>query len=744
MRRVKLADVDPFIGTQPADLPRPEGLAATWWWPKPQIGNTHPGAAYPLGMVSACAYSGAYPTGYGEYALATEGVPRRLRPRPMASGVTHFQQSGTGAIRKYYNYFRVTPMIDRLDDLGRMWDLVDERASPGAYEFTLSNGIRGEITVGPKSAVHRYTFPETRDARLVVDLSVGGLDIPYGETVPLRAHLESVEIDEAQGEIVVEGTPLAVHMRAATPGWRQLLWYDRRLMPGGRRLDFDAIRPTTVRPFGVMWQGSVAAGETVELRIGFSLRGPDQARRNLARDVPDDGGFDERARSTRAAWTAAMAPVQVSGRTDPDAARSRRVLATALYHSLIKPALAADESPQWPTRGPYAFDICTMWDIYRTQLPLLGLLHADRAAELAAALVRICEEEGNFPIGYRMAKGSDRFARQASGLAHTLLADVCAAGAPGIDWDAALVNMLADLRRTYGEDFLTGGRTEPISHTLDIAFAYWCTARVADHVGDRRVSEECRRLAGRWRAAFDERTGILRDSTFYEGTAHNYSFRLTHDMAGRIALAGGDDAFVALLDAFFGFGADPVTQPGVDPSHDEMEAGYALGRFEGLNNEPDMEAPWAYMYAGRPDRTAEIVHAALRHMFGDGPGGLPGNDDSGGLSSWVVWASLGIFPVAGQDLFLVNAPAWPEATLALSGGVTLRIEAEGFRASAAPQFVTAASLRGEPLERGWLAGSELRRGGVLRLTLADAPGSWATTSRPPSYPSEAAEVTRRL
>src|SRR5690606_14531068 len=226
---------------------------------------------------------------------------------------------------------------------------------------------------------------------------------------------------------------------------------------------------------------------------------------------------------------------------------------------------------------------------------------------------------GQFPIGYRMAKGSDRFARQASGLAHTLLADACAAGAPGIDWDAALVNMLADLRRTYGEDFLTGGRTEPISHTLDIAFAYWCTARVADHVGDRRVSEECRRLAGRWRAAFDERTGILRDSTFYEGTAHNYSFRLTHDMAGRIALAGGDDAFVALLDAFFGFGADPVTQPGVDPSHDEMEAGYALGRFEGLNNEPDMEAPWAYMYAGRPDRTAEIVHAALRHMFGDAP-----------------------------------------------------------------------------------------------------------------------------
>ena len=89
-----------------------------------------------------------------------------------------------------------------------------------------------------------------------------------------------------------------------------------------------------------------------------------------------------------------------------------------------------------------------------------------------------------------------------------------------------------------------------------------------------------------------------------------------------------------------------------------MVAGYALNRFEGLNNEPDMEAPWAYHYAGRPDRTAEVVHAALTWQFGTGPGGLPGNDDSGGLSSWYVWASLGLFPVAGQSLFLVNSPAF--------------------------------------------------------------------------------------
>ena len=114
-----LDDVDPFIGTAATGLPPPSGLAATWWWPKPQVGNTHPGATSPLGMVSACAYSGAYPTGYGRYTKNTEGVPEEMFERLQASGFTHFQQSGTGAIRKYYNYVRVTPMVQPLDELGR-------------------------------------------------------------------------------------------------------------------------------------------------------------------------------------------------------------------------------------------------------------------------------------------------------------------------------------------------------------------------------------------------------------------------------------------------------------------------------------------------------------------------------------------------------------------------------------------------------------------------------------------------
>ncbi len=149
-------------------------------------------------------------------------------------------------------------------------------------------------------------------------------------------------------------------------------------------------------------------------------------------------------------------------------------------------------------------------------------------------------------------------------------------------------------------------------------------------------------------------------------------------MAARIALTGGDEAFVAhARPRSSAIGAPPVTQPGVRPGVAEMVAGYALNRFEGLNNEPDMEAPWAYQYAGRPDRTAEVVHAVVQNQFGTGRGGLPGNDDSGGLSSWYVWASLGLFPVAGQNIFLVNAPSWRYSSLRVAGG-RLEIETTGF------------------------------------------------------------------
>lgn len=733
--------VDPFIGTGATDLPPPQGLAATWWFPKPQVGNTHPGATHPFGMVSACAYTGAYPTGYGRYALSTEGLPPELFDDLAASGFTHFQQSGTGAIRKYYNYLRVTPMLGPLDELGTRWAIADEEAEPGYYACTLASGIRCEVTVGPKTAVHRYTFPSSRDARIVVDLSQGGLAIDHGATVPLRASVQTTSPHGACGHVTVEGAPLAFHLECDAAAWRQLLWYDRRLMEGSTHLEFDDIRPTTLRTFGLMWRGPVAAGDTIELRIGFSLRGTERAASNLAADGVDHlHAFDTRRAATGRAWRSHLDTVHVDTRS-PERATT---FATALYHSLIKPCFAVGESPFWPANGPFVFDICTMWDIYRTQLPLITALFPHRAVELANALFHVCEEEGNLPIGYRMARGADRFARQGSALVHPFVADLCHLDLPGIDWDWALSNLNTDLHRAYAEEYLEQGVTHPISHTLDVAAAYECAALIARRVDDDRLAGQYEALADGWVNAFDPDTGLLVDSTYYEGGRWNYSFRLLHDMAARIELAGGADRFVDLLDRFFGYGADPVKQPGVRPSRDEMTAGYALDRFEGLNNEPDMDAPWAYHYAGRPDRTTEVVHAVVNNQFGTGRGGLPGNDDSGGLSSWYVWASLGLFPVPGRHGLLVNAPSFAEARLDLPGAPLL-ITVDGFvepEPDRPCQYVESVRLDGRERTGSWLDLRELQAGGHLAFEVGERPSDWATAELPPSSSTQRTEPIR--
>jgi putative alpha-1,2-mannosidase len=694
-------------------------------------------------MVSACAYSGAYPTGYGRYNKGTEGLPEEMFEAQQASGFTHFQQSGTGAIRKYYNYVRVTPMVQPLDDLGEAWPLHDETAEPGYYGATLGTGVRCELTVGEKVAVHRYTFPESGSARLVIDLSCGGLAIDHGRTVPLRAQVESIGHGRAQGTVVLEGVPLSVYLEVSSPDWRQMLFYDRRLVEGGTRLDFDSIRQTTLRPFGLLFMGRAQAGQTVEVRMGFSLRGCEQARENLRRECgdPERGGtgpsFDAVRAGTGARWADHLDRVRVDGGTPA----RRTVFATAMYHALIKPCFGDDESPFWPTSGPFAFDVCTMWDIYKTQIPLLAAIAPQRAADLLESLIRVCEEEGNFPIGYRMARGADRFFRQASALAHTALADAHATGLGELDWTWALVHMEADLRRMYGENFFDDGVVHPITHTLDLAYGHHCTAQVARALGDKRLADELESRGRLWVNAFDPATGLLRDSEFYEGGKWNYSFRLLHDMRARIALAGGDSAFVGMLDAFFGFGAPAVTQPGLFPSAPEMAAGYALNRFEGLNNEPDMEAPWAYHYAGRPDRTADVVHAALTWQFGTGAGGMPGNDDSGGLSSWYVWASLGLFPIAGQSLFLVNAPAFARAALRVGGGEFViettghretPIGADGIEETPPVQYVQSATLNGRPCETTHISAADVHRGGVLHLELGPEPSPWGRSARPPS------------
>lgn len=709
-----LNDVDPFVGCEPMDVVVPDGLASSWFFPKPMIGNTHPGATLPFGMVSACAYSGGYPTGYGRWGKCTEGLPPQLFEDRRCLGFTHFHPSGVGAIRKYYNYVRVVPTTVELGGLGSLnqpRELVNEVAEPGYYRCELAGtGITSELSVTSRGATHRYTFAEACEAMILIDLSHGGIGIEDAKTIPQRALCEITGGNTANAELTLEGVSLftAMSLRYYEEEPTAELWLGDEVLADEDELSFQYIRPSTFKPFGVMLKTPVPAGHEMELRLGFSWR----TRRKASKSLPSRR-FSVTREHAAERWADKLSAIEIEGGSEAQ----RKVFRTSQYRSLIKPCEARDESPFWPWDGPFYFDMSTMWDLYKTQLPLAMSLYPEFAADFVNALLNIVEIEGNFPIGYRMARGYDRFAHQASALAHVTIADALTRGVEGIDWERAATLMARDLSRANGEAFMQQGVVHPITHTLDLAYGCYCTARVAERIGDDRLKQQMMEKAGNWANAYNPDTGLLHHSTFYEGGKWNYSFRFLHEMDARIAISGGKEQFIDQLDRFFGFGARPAIRVGCEPMPNMMRIGHDLHRFEGLCNEPDMEVPYVYCYAGRHDRTCDVVREGLK-LFTPTPGGMVGNDDSGGMTSWYVWSALGLFPVAGQDQFIIGSPIFERSVMHLPGG-SFTMLAPG--TSDICRYVSSAKLNGQPLESVFLSWSDLV-GGTLELQMSDTPG----------------------
>ncbi|MBT6460639.1 MAG: glycoside hydrolase, partial [Planctomycetaceae bacterium] len=476
--------VDPFIGTEPEDLPPRTGIAATWFWPKPYIGNTHPGACLPFGMVSVMPYSGGYPTGYGRYGKSLEGHPPRFMQELQVSGFTHFQQTGVGAIRKYYNYCRVTPFSEEcggLSSVGMLFPITNEEAMPGFYTCVIQpHGIRAEITVTQRGAIHRYTFPKSNGSGLAIDFSHGGINIEDGRTIPLRAEYALQGNHGAEACVTMEGLPIRMSLEVSGFDANTAigsLWENGDVLSGEKEKAYEYMRESTYVPFGVSFCGPTEEGQVVELKVAFSFRSRRKAYENRLSAAQE---FSVAKRNAKKSWEKGLRRIQIQGGTQAQ----QRTFYTALYHSLIKPSEAHNESPFWPWDGPFYFDFSTLWDMYKTQLPLVLTLFPEQGAEIVNAMLTVVEMEGNFPIGYRLARGYDRFSHQASALGHVVIADAFHRRLPGIDWERAVTLMTKDLGRAYGEAFFQEGIVHPLTHTLDLAYGCFCTALIAREVGD--------------------------------------------------------------------------------------------------------------------------------------------------------------------------------------------------------------------------------------------------------------------
>ncbi len=654
MKHTSLVDV--FHGSGCIDLPKPEGIAATWNFIKALCGNTHPGAMLPFGKYSVCPYSGGYSAGYGTNKINTGGPIEQLMPELRLKGFSHFQNSGTGAIGVYYNYAVVKPYYDSpASDYG----VTGEIAFPGYYAVTLTeSGIFCELTACRCAALHRYSFDREGGA-ISIDFTNDGLyDLPVLRGKAIDPVITRVSDRELRASVTLQG--VRFHFIAR--------------FKGSGALDEEGIY-------------RLKDAGRVELSLTANTTSMDAA---LA-EADNALTFDDARKAADDAWEDALSRIEIDCEDETEA----KLFYSNFYHSLVKPCDWGDGGFLWEG-APFVVDFITLWDMYKTATPLIFTLFPEVSEHIVAAYEKLGEHYGTLPHCFMLTGDTNIENKQARVNAEHMLYDAWVRGVKG-NWANLCRLMIDDIMRPEYSDFTEGGVCPKTTHMLDMAEGCAAVAELADTYGMAEEAENLRGLAQNWRSAFDPETGMLyADREYYEGNHHNYSFRPMREMEERIALCGRD-RFEAALDRFFGF------------THGEDKS----ARFEGFNNETDMEAPYAYNYIGRQDKLCEILDGGDRFMFraasgGTGRGGIPGNNDSGGLSSCWLWNVLGIFPISGQNLMLIAKPKFKRSVMKLANGRTLTILRDGEGA-----YSKSASFNGRECEGLKLTASAMMEGGEL-------------------------------
>jgi predicted alpha-1,2-mannosidase len=405
------------------------------------------------------------------------------------------------------------------------------------------------------------------------------------------------------------------------------------------------------------------------------------------------------------------------------------------------------ENPLFQSGEPSYDDFYAIWDTFRSSTPLLTLIAEDRERDIVRSLVDLYRHEGWLPdarsgnYNGRVQGGSD---------ADMTIVDAYLKHLSGIDWDTAYQALVHDAEQTsanptkegrgdlddwHDRGYLTiEGIDLPASRTMEYAANDYAIALFAKGLGKEADYQKYKQRASNWKNLWDmEATdhgfrgfvwpryrdgswkpnfdplliGTWHSDNFYEGNSWTYSTFVPQDVAGLIHASGGKDRFVERMDAFF-----------------DLPDRYDVG------NEPGFLAPYLYIWAGRADRTQSRIRTILQKSYHSGPRGLPGNDDSGAISSWFAFAKLGFYPNAAQDVYLIGSPAFHRVTIHLSNGRDFIIETE--RNASNTPYIEGATWNGHPYTRAWFTHEQLMEGGTLRVKMSATPTLWGSVDLSPS------------
>ena len=714
------------------------------------LGKTFPGATVPYGMVQVSPNTisgGDNSSGYSYEHQTIEGFALT-----QMSGVGWFGELGNFLVMPTTGELQIVAGKEDGSVKGyrSVYSKKFEQATAGYYATELTDyGIKVETSATPHCGILRFTYPQSSQSRLQVDLArrVGGTSqcqkVEIVDDKHFRGWIKCTPAEGGwgNGEGNVSYT-LHFYAEVSKPLANYGFWSadipDEWVRKRDEAQSVEYLRRVAQakvvrgekqmegKHLGIFSEFSTEKNEEVILKVGISFVDQEGAKRNFDKEIAR-ANFDEIKKEATCLWDQYLADITVEGATDAD----RTIFYTALYHTMIDPRIYTDvdgryiggDGQIYQADGFTKRTVFSGWDVFRTQFPLQTIINPQLVDDMLNSLITLADQSGRHYFE-RWELLNSYSGCMLGNPALSVLTDAYMKGIRNYDVEKAYQYALntSDKFSPVDKGFDTSGIC--ISNTLEYAYDDWCLAQLAKVLGKSEDEQELLRRSQFYRNIFDPQVGWFRprnedgswQSWDHESMTKEFfgcmecnplqqGWFVPHDLDGLTSLIGGRDSTLTMLNDFF--------------QHTPTDL--LWNKYYNHANEPVHHVPFLFNRLGAPWLTQQWSRFICTHAYFNSVEGLVGNEDAGQMSAWYVMAASGIYPVCpGSTRYEISSPVFDKVTYKVpASGKTFTVVAHNN--SIENIYIQRALLNGKEYNKCYLDHADILAGSVLELFMGDKP-----------------------
>ena len=722
------------------------------------MGHTFPGACAPFGIVQLSPETDTIPQNIdGKYQPKVyEYCAGYQHDDPTIVGFSHTHLSGTGhsdlgdiMLMPQTGTLRLNPGTAKNPDGGyrSRFSHDTEKAMPGYYEVTLSDyGIRAQFTATQRVGVHKYTFPKGSDSRLILDMTHGiynydGKVLWSSIRVENDTLLTGYRITNGWATCNYTYFAISLSKPIKSYGYKDMKRVKYRGFMG--KLNVHENFPEICgRDIVAYFNFDNSASQELVAKVALSAVSTAGALKNLKAEA-EGKSFDQIYAETDSRWNQELSAVECNGTPDQKA-----MLYTSLYHTMINPSVYMDVDHQYrgvdgnihEAKGFTNYTIFSLWDTYRAEHPLLGLIKTSRNTDMVKSMIAHQQQSVHHLLPIWSLMGNEGWCMTGYH-AVSVLSDALVKGAP-IDKESAVKAMVQTATCPYYEslgDYMKYGYapfdkySTAASNTLEYSYDDFAVYAAAKAAGRDDIANEFAKRALYYRNTFDTKAGFASPRKtngefkhdldpyqtygegFIEGNSWNFSFSAPQDVFGLVKLFGGDQAFIKKLDQLFSMDLpEKYYADNEDITVECLVGGYVHG------NEPSHHISYLYAWTSAPWKTQQWLRTIVNKMYRNNIRGLGGNDDCGQMSAWYIFSAMGFYPVCpGTDQYVLGAPYMPYFNVTLENGNHIVVKAPGV--SDKNRYVQSVKVNGKPYTKLYVTHDMLTKGCTIEFAMGSKP-----------------------